>query len=222
MKGKKILMALFIAALVVAFLLIARESYYVAVSLVVGTILIGHREIWALIRRKENLPLDERIKENINKSLRIGFIFVVTALAVMMLPYTEIITDNFVTGDTLSGLFISAGLVYMLAYMYYDRVKPGLGEKGLKVFKGFLTAAGISLAVAVISAFLHNAVYALFIILFGSDFWERTGIIDEPVFFFLTFIAVGIFVLAIIGSLVVYIKGLCTRSYGKQSQYGEA
>ncbi|MFC1900889.1 hypothetical protein ACFLYN_04780 [Chloroflexota bacterium] len=217
MKNKKLVVAIFITALVVTLLLLVRESYYLAISLVVGTILIGHREIWALIKRRERLPVDERVKENINKAVRIGFIFLVIALVVLMLPYTEIITDDFVTGDTLSGLFISVGLMYVLAYLYYDRVKPGLGERGMKVFRGFLMTSGISLAVAVISVFLHNVIYALCIICFGDDFWERTGITDEPVFFILTFISVGVFAIGIIGSLALYIKGLCTRVNEKQS-----
>jgi hypothetical protein len=212
MKGKKVVLTVFIAALVITVLLITRECYYVAISLMVGTILIGHRELWSLIRRKRRLPMDERVRENVNRSIRIGFMFLVIALAVLMLPYGEIITDNVGIRDVVSGLFLSAGVVYVLAYMYYDRVKPGLGDKGMKVYRGFLMAAGISLAVAVISAFLHNAVYALLIVIFGSDFWERTGITDEPVFFFLTLIAAAVFVLALIGSLGVYVKGLCSRA----------
>ena len=217
MKNKKLIIAIFIAALVVTLLLLARESYYVAAALVAGTILIGHREIWALIRRKKTLPMDERVKDNINRAVRISFIFTVIALALLMLPYTEIITDNFVTGDTLVGLFITVGAVYVIAYLYYEKVQSGLGEKGMKYFRRFLMTSGISLAVAVISVFLHNAIYALFIICFGDDFWERTGMTDEPVFFFLTFIAVGVFVIGIIGSLALYIKGLCTRVEGTQS-----
>jgi hypothetical protein len=212
MKRKKTVLAIFIAALVVIILLITLKAYYVSVSLVVGTILLYHREIWSLIRRKKKLPLDERVKENVSKSFRASFIFLVIALAILMLPYTEIITDNFVTKGILSGLFLSAGVVYLLAYIYYDRVKPGLGEKGLRVFRGFLMAVGISLAMFVISAFLHNAIYALFIICFGSDFWERTGIVDEPVFFILTIISAAVFIVSIAGSLVVYIKGLCSRA----------
>ncbi len=212
MKGKKIILAIFITALVVTVLLISLEAYYVAVALVVGTLLIGHRELWSLIKRRKVLPVDERVRENVSKSVRNGFVFLVIALAFLMLPFTVILTRTPGTVDVLSGLFISAGAVYLLSYIFYDRVEPGLGEKGLKVLKGFLTTTGISLAVFIISVFLHNAIYGLCILWFGKDFWERNGVADEPVFFFLAFISAAAFAVGIIGSLVVYIKGLCRRA----------
>ncbi|GAG61024.1 unnamed protein product, partial [marine sediment metagenome] len=49
--------------------------------------------------------------------------------------------------------------------------------------------------------------YALFILLFGADFWERIGIGDEPVFFILAIIVCPIaFLVGVIGSIVLFIK----------------
>jgi len=54
---------------------------------------------------------------------------------------------------------------------------------------------------------LHNLFYALFIIWFGTDFWERTGLGDEPFFFILALIVCPIaFLVGVIGSTVLFIK----------------
>lgn len=76
----------------------------------------------------------------------------------------------------------------------------------------FMLIAGISLAVGIISVFMHNAVYGLFIYWFGEDFWERIGVEDEPVFFIIALLSVVAFAVGIIGSLVIFIKGLFSRS----------
>ena len=47
----------------------------------------------------------------------------------------------------LGGLFLSAGMVYLLSYLFYDRAEPRLDERGLKMLKAFLLVAGISLGV---------------------------------------------------------------------------
>ena len=76
----------------------------------------------------------------------------------------------------------------------------------------FMLVAGISLAVGIVSVFLHNAIYGLFIYWFGEDFWERSGVGDEPVFFIIALLSVAAFAVGIIGSLVIFIKGLFSRS----------
>lgn len=60
----------------------------------------------------------------------------------------------------------------------------------------FLLLAGISLAVFIVSAFLHNMISGLFII-------------EEPIFFvMITIMAPLAVVVGLIGSLVIFIKGL--------------
>jgi len=64
------------------------------------------------------------------------------------------------------------------------------------MMKVFLIVAGISLAVFILSAFLHNAISGLFDI-------------EEPVFFFIAvFIAPLAFAVGLVGSLVIFIRGL--------------
>jgi len=57
--------------------------------------------------------------------------------------------------------------------------------KFTKISKAFFILTGSSAVGIGFGAYLHNLVFALFIILLGEGFWERVGIGDEPVFFIL-------------------------------------
>jgi len=211
MKTKRLLLAVAITALVVAVILISLEAYYVAIALITGALIIGHRELWSLIRRKRLPPIDERVRENTSKAIRNGFIFFALATAFLMLPFSVRLIETPDTVHVLGGLFLSGGMVYLVSYLFYDRAEPGLGEKGLKMLKIFLMVAGISLGAFIISVFLHNAIYGLFIVWFGEDFWDRIGVGDEPVFFFIALLSIVALAVGIIGSLVMFIKGLFSK-----------
>jgi len=122
------------------------------------------------------------------------------ALAFLMLPFIVRLIETPSIVHVLGGLFVSGGMVYLLSYLFYDRVKPKLDEGRLRMLRIFLLIAGISLGVFVISVFLHNAI---------SDLFD----IEEAVFFT---IAVPIsplaFAVGIIGSLVIFIKGLLSKA----------
>jgi len=197
MKTKRVIVVVFIVALIV--LLISIRAYYVTIALIAGTLIIGHRELWSLIRTKKLPPIDERVRENTNKSIRNGFIFFAVASALLMLPYSVILIREPDTVHVLGGLFLSGGTVYLFSYLFYDRIEPKLDEKGLKMMKTFLLVAGISLGAFIISVFLHNAISGLF------------GI-EEPAFFFIAvFITPLAFAIGLIGSLVIFIKGLVSK-----------
>jgi hypothetical protein len=212
MKKRRALIALFTTALIITIILISMKAYYVTIALLCGTVIIGYREIWSLLRRRKPPPFDERVRENTSKAVRNGFIFFVLATAFLMLPFTIRLAEGPDTVIVLAGLFLGGGTVYLLSYLYYDRVESGLGERGLRILRIFLLVAGISVAAAIISIFLHNAIYGLFIYFFGENFWDKTGLGDEPVFFFITLLSVAALAVGIIGSLVMYIKGLFSRS----------
>ena len=211
MKTKRVFLAVFITALIVTVILISLKAYYVAIAIVVGTLLMGHRELWSLLRKKKLPPIDERVRENTSKSIRNGFIFFAIATAFLMLPFSVKLVEAPDTVHVLGGLFISAGVVYLLSYLFYDRVKPKLEARGLKMLKVFLLVTGISLAAFIISVFLHNAIYGLFIHFLGADFWDRVGLGDEPVFFFIALLSALSFAVGIVGSLVLFIKGLFSK-----------
>jgi len=212
MKTKRLLLAVSIIALIVAILLISLRAYYVTIALIAGTLIMGHRELWSLIRRRKLPPIDERVRENTSKSIRNGFIFFALASAFLMLPFgTGLIRTPDIV-HVLGGLFLSGGMVYLLSYLFYDRAEPKLGERGLKMLRRFLLVAGISFAAFIISVFLHNAIYGLFIHYFGKDFWDRVGMADEPVFFVIALLSVVALAVGLIGSLVILAKGLLSKA----------
>ena len=200
MKTKRAFLAVSIATLIVAIILIWLRAYYVVVALIVGALLIGHREFWSLIRKRKMPPIDERVQGNISKSVRNGFIFFAIATAFLMLPFSVRIIETPSTVHVLGGLFLSAGAVYLFSYLFYDRVESRLDERGLKMLKTFLLVTGISLGAFIISDFLQNAISGLFDI-------------EEPVFFFIAvFISPLAFAVGLIGSLVIFIKGLLSKA----------
>jgi hypothetical protein len=196
---KKLMWAVFIIALLVTILLIAAEQYYVAVALVVGTIIMRHRELWSLLNRHKLPPVDERVKENTGKAIRNGFLYFAAATVLLMLPFTEIITDNLSTQHVLAALFLSAGLVYMLSYIFYDRAEFKMNHSHLKLLKIFLLLIGSSIGVFIIGAFLHN----LFSAIFNAE---------EPVFFIIAVLLAPLaLAVGIIGSLVLFFMGLAGK-----------
>lgn len=196
MKTKTVFLTLGIAALVYAVILISLRAYYVLVAIIAGILIIGHRELWSLIRTKKMPPVDERVRENTGKSIRNGFIFFAVVSVFLMLLLSINLTLNLELIHVLGGLFVSVGAVYLLSYLFYDRAEPNLGERGLRLLRIFLMTAGISLAVFILSAFLHNMISGLF----------NT---EEPVFFIIaTILAPLAFAVGLIGSLVIFVKGL--------------
>jgi len=199
-RTRKVFLSIFLTALVVTIILISIKAYYIAITLVIGILFVGHRELWSLLRTRKLPPFDERIQENIGKSVRNGFIFLILVIAFLMLPFSTILISKPDTAHILGGLLLSGGAAYMLSFIFYDRVEPKLGERGLKMLKIFLMTAGISVAVFILGVFLHNALSGLF------------GV-EEPVFFFISvFLAPLGFAVGLIGSLVIFIQVLLAKA----------
>ena len=55
---KRLIWAVLIVALVVTVILIALEQYYVAIALIVGTVIMRHRELWSLLTKWQLPPVD--------------------------------------------------------------------------------------------------------------------------------------------------------------------
>ncbi len=73
--------------------------------------------------------------------------------------------------------------------------------------KLFLLLAGASASGIFPFILLHNLVYGLFIFFFGENFWGRTGLGDEPVFFILGLLVCPIaFLIGAIGSGILLLK----------------
>ncbi|MFC1958201.1 hypothetical protein ACFLVQ_01360 [Chloroflexota bacterium] len=200
MKMKRVLLAVSITALIVAVILISLKAYYVAIALIAGTLIMGHRELWSLVRRRKLPAIDERVRENIVKSVRNGFIFLVAALAFLMLPFSVYLIETPKTVHVLGGLFVLTGFVYMLSYLFYEQAESRLDEKKSRMLKTFLIVSGISLGAFIIGVFLHNAISGLF------------GV-EEPVFFVIAVIIAPVaLAVGVIGSLVIFLRGLFSRT----------
>ena len=200
MKTKKAFLSLFITALVMTIILILLEVYYAAGALVIGVLIIGHRELWSLIRRRKLPPIDERVKDSINKSIRNSFIFFGMVSILTMLFY---ITDQYepIQPDLeyfLGGLLLSVGIVYMLSYIFYDRVEANLDRRGLKIIRIFSLVAGISLIVFIINAFFVNMIFP------SIEFLAFHRI--------LLYVSPLVFAVGVIGGTIIFIKGLFVRS----------
>jgi len=75
------------------------------------------------------------------------------------------------------------------------------------MLKRFLALTGASAVGFFASVILHNIVYGLFIRLFGSDFWDRIGVGDEPFFFIMAVFVCPIgFLVGAAGSIVLFIR----------------
>jgi len=76
-----------------------------------------------------------------------------------------------------------------------------------KTFKKFLILTASSAVGLFVSIILHNLVFGLFTQWFGEDFWERSGIGDEPFFFMMAiFICPIAYLIGAVGSIVVMMR----------------
>jgi len=109
--------------------------------------------------------------------------------------------------DLLMGFLfiIISGVVFFLlgVALIFLTVK----EKVRGIRGKFLILTGASSAGILVSVLLHNAIYGLFVHFFGTDFWHRIGLGDEPVFFIIAvFLCPVAFLVGAVGSIVLAIK----------------
>jgi len=188
--GVAIVALLFIAAL------LSLRAYYVVVALVAGGLMLRHRELWSLVRHRRLPPLDERVRQNMGKAVRNGFVFFVLASACLMVFFTINRSARADVVHVLGALLVSGGMAYFFSYVFHDRVEPSLSERSLAMLKTFLIVAGTALGAFVVSVVLHNVLSGLL----GTE---------EPVFFIIAvLIAPLAFLVGILGSLVFFLRGL--------------
>jgi hypothetical protein len=73
--------------------------------------------------------------------------------------------------------------------------------------KRFLLLTGASAVGIPVSSVLHNVIYALFILWQGEGFWDRTGLGDEPFFFFMAVFVCPIgFLVGAVGRIVLAVR----------------
>jgi uncharacterized membrane-anchored protein len=157
--------------------------------------LLGHRELWSLIRYRRLPVIDERVQHNLTSAMRLtgAFFFIASIVLILLLRFN--VFKGTPTSLIISGLLVAVGIIYVIGYYYYDRVRPNLGERAMRWLKICLVAAGVSLSTIALGIVLHNLVSALF------------GI-EEAFFFILALlVAPGILAICLLGSLVIFLKG---------------
>ncbi|MFC1846131.1 hypothetical protein ACFLYM_01790 [Chloroflexota bacterium] len=177
--------------------MLSRENVYVVLALVLGFLLLGHRELWSIIRYRRLPVIDERVRDNLASAMRLtGSFFFIASIVLVLLMRFNVFRDT-PKELIISGLLVIVGAVYLLGYHYYDRVRPNLGERATRWFKICLITAGLSLSTIALAITLHNLVSACF------------GFKEEAFFFILgLLVAPAILMISLLGSLAVFIKGL--------------
>lgn len=179
-------------------LLLSRENIYIVIALILGIILLWHREIWSLIRYRHLPVMDERVQYNLARALQVAgvFFFIISIVLILVMRFNVFHDEP--AGLIISGQFVVVGLAYLIGYHYYDRVRPNLGERALHWLKICLITAGVSLSTVALAIVLHNMISALF------------GFEDAVFFILGLLVAPAAIVISLLGSLAIYIKGLCT------------
>jgi len=181
-------------------LLLSRENIYVVLALVLGFLLLGHRELWSLIRYRRLPVIDERVRTNLTNAFRLtgSFFFIACVVLILLLHFD--VFENVPAGLIIGGLLLIVGIVYVIGYHYYDRVYPGLGERAARWLKICLITAGLSLSTVALAIVLHNVVSSWFG--FEDAFFFILGLLVAPT----------VLVISLLGSLGIYLSGLFASS----------
>jgi hypothetical protein len=206
MKRKWTLIAYSVVSFLGLMVLLSRENILVVIALVLGCLLLGHRELWSLIRYRRMPVIDERVRTNLTKAMRLTGIFFFIASIVLIVALRFNVFKGTATGLIISGLVVLVGIVYVIGYHYYDRVQPSLGDREMQWLKICLIAAGLSLSTAAFSIVMHNLV----------SYWFGF----EDAFFFILglLVAPAILLISLLGSLTIFFKGLHAASFRGESQ----
>jgi hypothetical protein len=196
LKIKWILIAYAVISILALMLLLSRENLYVVIALALGFLLMGHREIWSLIRYLKLPVIDERVRTNLADAMRFTGIFFFIENIVLILLLRFNVFKDVSTGLIISGQLVLLGFVYLIGYHYYDRVSPGLGKRGAKWLKICLITTGLSLSTIALAIVLHNMLGA----------W--LGYEDAIFFILALLVAPAVLAVSLLGSMIIYIKGL--------------
>ncbi|MDD5700780.1 MAG: hypothetical protein PHU23_01915 [Dehalococcoidales bacterium] len=198
MKTKLILIAYAVISILGLMMLLSRENVYVAGALIFGFLLLGHRELWSLARFRRLPVIDERVKNNLTGAMRLtGTFFFIASIVLILVMRFNVFQDT-PTVYIISGQLVVVGIVYVVGYHYYDRVRPNLGGRAVRWLKIFMVTAGLSLSTIALAIVLHNMVSAWFG--FEDAFFFILGLLVCP----------AVLAASLLGSLAVYIKGLWT------------
>ena len=139
-----------------------------------------------------------------------AFILVFLSIFVMNPPVRTLLNDLYPDETVaavvsiffpLSGLlFLALGLALLILTI---RARARLDRP----LKRFLLLTSSSAVGVFVSLLLHGVVFGLLILLFGEDFWSRTGLEDEPFFFIMGLLVCPVaYLVGTIGSIVLMFR----------------
>ncbi|MBN1691726.1 MAG: hypothetical protein JW901_11990 [Dehalococcoidia bacterium] len=202
MQIKWILIAYAAVSVLGLMLLLSRENVYVVIALVIGVLLLGHRELWSLVKYRRMPVIDERVQNNLTGAMRItgAFFFIASIVLILLLRFN--VFKGTPTSLIVSGQLVIVGFVYVTGYYYYDRVRPCLGGKALRWLRICLITAGLCLSTMAMAIVLHNLVSAW--LGFEDAFFFILGLLVAP----------AVLLISLLGCAAIYIKGLCASFSG--------
>jgi predicted transporter len=187
-------------------LLLSRDNLYIVMALILGFLMLSHRELWSLLKYRRLPVIDERVRNNLTNAMRLtGVFFFIASIVLILLLHFDVF-ENTPTGLIISGLLVFVGIVYIVGYYYYDRVKPNLEKRAIRFLKTCMVTAGLSLSTIALAITLHNMVSVWF------DF--------EDAFFFILglLVAPAVLVISLLISLGIYVKGLFSSHIRREIQ----
>jgi heme/copper-type cytochrome/quinol oxidase subunit 4 len=199
MKNKTVFLSLLVTSVIIIAVLIVAKIYYAAIAVFIAWLIINYREIWSLIRHRKLLPVDERMRESMSKALRNSFIFFGLVAIFTIFTYATVPQD-LLRPDLeiyLAVLLAFAGILYMLSYLYYDRIEAHLSSKESGFLKATLPAGGIAFLIFFFNTFYAGSIYP-------SMEWlafHRIMLIGSAL----------IFAIAIVGNLTIFLKTLISK-----------
>ena len=118
MKTRCTLIAYAVISLLGLMMLLSRENVYVVLALVLGFLLLGHRELWSLVRYRRLPVIDDRVRENLSNAMRLtgGFFFIASIVLILLLRFD--VFENTPTGLIISGQLVVVGIVYVVGYHF--------------------------------------------------------------------------------------------------------
>jgi hypothetical protein len=140
-----------------------------------------------------------------------AFILVFLSIFIMNPPIRTIL-NNLYPGENIavavSVFFLFSGLLFFALGLTLLILTVRARAKLDSLLKRFLLLTGSSAVGVIASILLHGVVYGLIILIFGEDFWSRTGIGDEPFFFILGLMVCPIaYLVGTVGSIVLMFRG---------------
>ena len=130
--------------------------------------------------------------------------FVIVMQVLMGPPVRQLINESLGVDFAPSLFFVSGSLFFLLGLALLILTARAKLDK---IFKSFLLLTGSSAVGVFVSILLHGVIYGLFILLLGEDFWDRTGIADEPFFFIMAiFVCPLAYLVGTVGSIILIIR----------------